>query len=281
MRGASETVRSFPYPALDEGSLSFPDGNYEADIQAVASRHAAHVRHGIQGAPLVRRLVEEGKAACACVVSVPVTGYRRLFLAKEFEHTIEWDEASVGEPPVFQPQVVCLEAIRHTISVNDGVHRLWVGAEVDFPKGAKIAFSAPRRLMSSMTSLLSFERVSGKNVKQISVSPCSEEGFYFKVAVQADLFDFLQQPGEGNQLLRRSIMVHAISACFALLARQYSDREDEQDGWQAYLNLRALSAEMETKNLTLWDEDDFHPEEAATEMCPYHLPVQEQDDGNV
>lgn len=277
MPGASEAVRSFPYPALDEGSLSFPDGSYEVEIQAVAGRHAAHVQHDIQSAPLIRRLVEEGKAACACVVSVPVTGYRRLFLEKSFGQTIKWDEFSVGEPPVFQPRVICLEDIEHSLSENDGVHRLWVGQKVIFPKGAKIAFSAPRRLMSSMTSLLSFKKIFDKNAKQISVDPCSEEGFYFKVSVQADLFDFLQQPGEGNHLLRRSIMVHAISACFALLARQYSNREDEEDGWQAYPNLLALSTEMEGKGLTLWDEEDFHPEEAATVMCPYHLPAQEQE----
>ena len=280
MPGVSEAVRSFPYPALDEGSLSFPDGNYEVEIQPVASRHVAHVKHNIQGAPLIYQLVEKGKAACVCVVSVPVTGYRRLFFEKGFKQTIEWDGASVGEPPVFQPRVVCLEDIEHTLGGNDGVHRLWLGQKVVFPKGAKIAFSAPRRLMSSMTSLLSFEKISDKSAKQISVDPCSEEGFYFRVSVQADLFDFLQQPGEGNHLLRRSIMVHAISACFSLLARQYNNRDDEEDGWRAHPNLLALSAEMESKNLTLWDEEGFHPEEAATEMCPYHLPAYDRENGN-
>lgn len=281
MPNASEAVRSFPYPALDEGSLSFPSGSYEAEFQAIASRHAVHLQHNIQGAPLIHRLVKENKAACACVVSIPVTGYRRLFLAKGFGQTIEWDEEFVGEPPVFQLRVVCLKDIACTLSEDDGVHRLWVGQAVNFPKGAKIALGSPYRLMSSMQSLLSFKRATGETAEQISVRACTEEGFYFQVSVQADLFDFLQQPGEGNHLLRHSIMVHAVSACFALLAREYGSVEDEEDGWRAHPNLRALDAEMASRNLTAWHQDDFHPEEAATSMWPHRIPLREQGNGNV
>ena len=281
MPSSSETVRSFPYPALDEGNLSFPNGSYESEFQAVVGGCTVHVQHEIQGAPLVRRLVEEGKAACSCVVAIPVTGYRRLFLAEGFRQEVRWDKAFAGEPPVFQPQVICLEDIEHTLNEDDGVHKMWLGQRVTFPKGGKISLGSSYRLLSSMQSLLSFEKNTDKEAKQMSVSACSEEGFYFKVFVHADLFDFLNQPGEGNHLLRHSIMVHAASACFALLARQYGDSEDEEDSWRAHPNLRALAAEMENMNLTAWYEDDFRPEEAATEMWPHRIPALDQENEDV
>ena len=281
MPSASDAVRSFPYPVLDEGNLSFPNGSYESEFQAAAGGYTVHVRHEIQGAPLIRRLVEEGKAACSCVVAIPVTGYRRLFLAEGFRQEARWDKDSAGEPPVFQPQIVCVEDIDHTLNKDDGVHEMWLGRRVTFPKGGKISLGSSYRLLSSMQSLLSFERNDEKGAKQMSVSACSQEGFYFQVSVRADLYDFLNQPGEGNHLLCHSIMVHAASACFALLAEKYGDSENEEDSWRAHPNLRALAAEMESRNLTAWYEDDFRPEEAATEMWPHRIPASDQESEDV
>ena len=282
MPKATDFVRSYPYPALTEGSLSFPNGEYVPRIHPAASGYAAHVEHQINNAPFIENIIQEKKAACSCIVSIPITGYRKIFanLQGEISQKIEWDPDSVGQSPILQPLVILRERLQHEFSQKDGVHEMWAGRTVVLPKGAKIAVGETWRLSSAMESLLSIEKnKNDTDCAQMRVTPCTDSGFYFKVQVKSDLYEFLQSPGGGNRRLhRRSILIHAVSCCFAILAKEYTDKDVEEDNWAAFQNLKILHAEMESKDIRTWDADDFSPEEAATAMWPHIIPGQELED---
>ena len=279
MPTATDSVRAFPYPAITEGNLSFPEGEYVPRVQTDASGYAAHVEHKIENAPFISNAIREEKAACACIVAIPITGYRKIFIASKgrYSQKIEWDKKAVGQPPILQPLVVLHDEMEYKFGVEDGVHEMWIGRTVILPKGAKIAIGETLRLASAMESLLSVEKNEDSNDRaQIRVTPCTESGFYFKVQVKPNLYDFLQSPGGGNRTLqRRSILVHAISCCFTILAGDYTDKNAEEDNWESFQNLKILYAEMERQGIKTWDADDFLPEEAATVMWPHILPCKE------
>lgn len=282
MPEASGSVRAFPYPALTEGSLSFPEGEYVPRVRPDASGHAAHIEHKIEKAPFISTVVQEGKAVCSCAVSIPITGYRRAFLnlLGGFSQKIEWDEDVVGQPPILQPFVVMREEMEHKFTEEDGVHEMWVGEVVTLHKGAKIAVGETLRLTSAMESLLSIEKNEDiDDPTQMRVMACADSGFYFKVQVKPELYEFLQSPGEGDRHLHRnSILIHAVSCCLAILARDYANNDVDEDSWKSFQNLKILYADLEHRGIKTWDDEDFFPEEAATAMWPHIIPSEELDD---
>ena len=277
MPGIADSVRVFLHPVLEEGNLSFPNGDYTPEIQSGTDGYSAVVRHIVRQAPFVERLVARKQAVCCCAISIPITGYRRLFWTDGFEQKIKLDEAQLGEPPILRPLILCRQAVRHTLSREDGVHQMWVNKEIHLEKGSKLAIGPAYRMMSSLQSLLSIENDNSLQPGQIHVSGCSEDGFYFKVRMASDLYGFIQKPeGEARYFHRCSILTHACSSCFALLANDYEDNGEGEDGWRSYANLRALAAEMENKGLNIWNTEDFSPEKAATAMWPHRIPSKEE-----
>ncbi len=280
MPGTSDAVLIFSYPVLVKGNMSFPEGEYDTEFEIGSDGYSATVVHKVRGAPLIETLVNERRAACSCVLSIPITGYRRFFKGDTFRQKINWQKDWVGEPPVIRPLILCSEDMEYTLSEEDGVHEEWVDRKIFFKKGMKIALGDFVRLTSSMESLLSVEKDDLLEPGQMSVRPCSEHGFYFQIRVASDLYAFLQKwGGEDRYLHRRSILTHAVSAGFSLLAKDYGKSEGEgEDVWQSYANLRALASEMESKGLEIWDTENFCPEEAATKMYPHRIPIAQDDD---
>ncbi|MCY4209797.1 MAG: hypothetical protein OXD47_13135 [Gammaproteobacteria bacterium] len=273
----SDTVRAFPFPVLEDGNLSFPEGEYLPEITSNDDGYSARIYHKVNNAPLIERFVNEGRAVCCCTVSVPITGYRELFTGSGFNQDLQWDRNWVGGFPFLRPLIVCKDLISHKLCAEDGVHSMWVGQAISFDKGSKIAIGPDFRPVSSIQSLLSINKNESLASGQFRINEATDNGFYFKVEVASDLYKFLQQPGGGDHSKHRhSILIHAVSSCFALLAKDYREEHGDK-GWQPHSNLRALAGEMESKGLNVWDEDDFCPEFAATSLYPHQLPVPEEE----
>ncbi len=275
----SDLVRIFPYPVLQEGNLSFPQGKYSPKVEMSADGCSATVWHVLNGAPLITRLIEEKRAACACSVSIPITSYRRVHRSEDTEQRIEWNKDIVGEPAILHPVVVCLERLQCDLSSDDGVGEAWFGRNVIFEAGAKIALGSFFRTSSSLQSLLSVIRDPELKSGRLFVELGSEDGFYFTVHVAADLHDFLQRwGGEERRLHRNSIFTHVVSRCLELLAKEYGKEEgDGEEGWRCHKNLVALASDLENRGLPIWDDDSFVPEKVATALQPHVVPKVEGD----
>ena len=271
----SDVVRSFQFPVLEEGNLSFPQGEYAPTIDHHGC--TARIEHRVVKASLIEHFVNKGKATCCCIVSIPKTAYRELHQYEGFHQKIEWDSDWAGELPILRPLIVCQETFPHYLKEEDGVNDLWIGKRIEFQKGAKIAIGPDFRPMSAMQSLLSIAKDLTLNEGQIHIDPCVEDGFYFKVGVSENLYKFLQSPnGSGHLEHRNSIMTHAVSSCFVILAKDYSGNGGED--WQNHSNLRALAREIKSRGLPAWYEDDFKPEKVATAWHPHQPSDMEEDE---
>ena len=146
------------YPVIEGGNDSFPDGNYVIDTEADGSHPSRFVmRHAVEGARLVERLLAEKKAVYACAIAAPRSAYREILRSGDATQKIEWDPENFGEPPYFTPMILCVENVRRVLnSGEDQVHSDWDGVEAAFPKGAWLAQGPVLQLKSSgMESLIS------------------------------------------------------------------------------------------------------------------------------
>ena len=125
---------------LESGNLSFPMGKYFVDFEPAENGSAFRITHHVEGTPLVSRLVAERKAQYACIVSSPLSSYRKIHLSSDSQHTVSWDANDIGEPPLFTPLVLCIRPDEIVLdSSRDGVHAIWNGQKVYLKAGSRIA----------------------------------------------------------------------------------------------------------------------------------------------
>ena len=277
---AGELVRSLPYPAIEDGNLSYPDGEYRVETTPQQDGVSVLLNHAVKGAAFLERAISEGKAEYGCLVSVPLTGYRRLHLSDDARQRVEWDMGIVGEPPMLRPVVVSVAEIHCTLGPDDGVAEAWQGREIKIPRGARLALKSYLRPTSSLHHLLHVEKGPDLPDGCFEVKSCEEEGFYFKVRAASDLYPFLQNAG-GHEPHRRSVLTHVVSRCLEILARDYSGQDEEgEDGlkWESFRNLEALKNELEKHGLPIWDDDDFAADKVATQLYPHRPPELESEE---
>lgn len=278
------TVQIPPYPSLDAGNLSFPDGRYEPVVRSLAGGASAQVTHDLQGAPLLERLVSEGRAGFGCLLAVPLTGYRKFNLSEGGNRiqTIEWDPGVVGEPPFLRPVLVGLDSFTVTLSGEDGVAGIWQGRTVHFPKGARLARARYLRSVASLQSLLD-TRLNKDFESGSFVVKCNEnDGFRFSVDVAEDIHRFLESHWRGsvvNHELYRSIGAHMVSMCLAMLrAEQGFDEENNEEKWARHTNLVMLSELLANKGLPHWSDDEFSADLVAMRLHPLLMPAGDEEE---
>ena len=280
MAQIGEIVRSLPYPTIEDGNLSYPDGEYLVDTTPQIDGVSVILNHTVRGATFLERVILEGKARYGCLVSVPLTGYRRLHLSDDAHQRVEWDMGVVGEPPMLRPVVVSVTEISCKLGPEDGVAEAWQGSEIAIPRGARLALQNYLRPTSSLHHLLHVVQEPEFRDGCFEVKPCEEEGFYFKVYAASDLFPFLQNPG-GHTKHRGSVLTHVVSRCLEILARDYSEPDDESEDsskWESFPNLRALASELEKNELPIWEEDGFPADKVATQLHPHYPPISEDEE---
>lgn len=276
-QSSSNAIRSHGFPVLEAGNISFPDGRYAVEFDPGEDKSSFVLRHRIQGAPLISRLLGEGQARYVCAVSSPISSYRRTYVTREPEQKIRWDQNDLGEAPLFTPMIVSVTSRRLQLSDQyDGVHHVWNGQTVRIDKGSRLALGHVVQLRSSILQLLSLHAVEGLAEGQFFVDAETEQGFQFRVSLHPILHQFLQF--EGTDGIRGHVMTHIVTACLALLQRDFRDDSTVDGGWVSHRNLRAFADFLKSKNLPHWSEDDFRPEQVATALYPHMLPKQPEGD---
>ncbi len=277
MARAGQVLRSLPYPVLEDGNLSYPQGEYTVDVTPQTDGASVIIHHQLQGASFLTQLLRQGQAKYGCLVAIPLTGYRKLHLSDDARQHVQWDLAVVGEPPLLRPLIVATTEIMHSFEPEDGVEEVWQGRAVKFPKGARLALRGYLRASSSLAELLEIHQDQEMSAGSFEVEPCTEDGFYFKVSVAPDVFLFLQHAG-GYEQHRGSILTHIVSRCFEILQQSYSTQgEDGEEGavWEQFSNLKALAQELNKYELPLWEEEGFAADKVATRLYPHHPPRHE------
>ena len=272
-------VRSLPYPAIEEGNFSFPEGNYEVTPEKPPGNSMTSVilRHELRGAQFVENLIQEGKAKFACLLSVPKTGFRKLYIADSNEQEISWDLGIAGEPPMIGPVVlyVAEDKLNHKLTKKDGVAEVWYNREIEIPKGARLARGRYLRSSAAIQNLIRVRVNKNMESGSFFITPNSNEGFYFYLEAASDISEFIQNP-QGESELRGSILVHAVSQCFNILKTSYDasgeEGEDEGRQWEQYKNLVALSDWLAAQNMLHWSDENFDAVRVATQLYPIRIP---------
>ncbi len=96
------------------------------------------------------------------------------------------------------------------------------------------------------------------------------EPFRFIVKLHPGLHGFLRHKSD-PPVQRNNIIVHIVTACLALLQRDYG-KEGDDGGWESFPALRAFASHLEANGIRHWAEEGFRPEEAATALYPLRVP---------
>ena len=276
-RSPSNAVRSHGFPVLEDGNLSFPNGRYALAFEPGGDRASFVLKHEVEGAPLISRLLIEERACYVCAVSSPISSYRRTHVSSTSEQHIQWNADDLGEPPLFTPMIVSIASCNLRLDQSrDGVHELWHGLHVALEKGSRLALGPVVQLRSSILRLLSLHADEGLEDGSFFVDAETEGGFQFRVNLNPSLHAFLQYADKGGN--RDNIMTHIVTACLALLQRDFTEDDDEDGGWKSHRNLRAFADFLEDKKLPHWAEEGFRPEQVATSLYPHTVSLEREEE---
>ena len=266
--GPSNAIRAHQHPILEPGNLSFPEGRYELEFLPGEDRASFEVTHLVSRAPLIMRMLEERKAQCVCIVSSPISSYRKTHMSSTARQEVSWDAEELGEPPLFTPMIVCAEACDLVLSSSrDGVHKVWDGESVSFRRGSRLALGEVIRLESSILQLLSLHEMPELKDGQFEVD-IETEPFKFRVNMSSSLHRFLRHREDAH---RWNIMTHIVTACLARLQNDH-EADDGESGWQSHRNLKAFADYLEVNGLEHWTDPEFRPEKVATALYPHVMP---------
>lgn len=132
-------AKSFPFPVLSPDNIDYTEEiKYTASASKVSDENAVHVRHHLAGDSLISSALLSGKAAFACVVSLPSTMYRRIAvwdsnkldgLQKiDYSNSGYGSEFSAAESPMFRP--IILAKSRIVESAGAGLSSLWLNKPI-------------------------------------------------------------------------------------------------------------------------------------------------------
>jgi len=261
----SNAVRSHEHPMLEVGNLSFPDGRYLLEFQRDGDDSSYKIRHRIEGAPLITRLLNAGQARFVCIVSSPISSYRETHVSKVEQQEVQWERDELGQPPMFTPMIVCWKAQKITLRAKrDGVHAIWNQQRVILQRGSRLALGRVIHLESSIEHLLSLHKDEQLKDGQFAVE-IETEPFRFRANVSPDLHLFLRHPRDENH---NNIMTHIVTACLARLQHEY----ENPDEWRSFPSLVALADYLESNRQEHWNDREFRPEKVATALYPHVLP---------
>ena len=265
--GPSNAVRSHVHPMLEAGNLSFPKGRYLLNFHPGEDRFSYVVKHRIEEAPLIARLIKSGHAQYACTVSSPISSYRQTHVSSDARHQVRWNIDELGEPPLFTPMILSVKPRTITLSASrDGVHKIWDKQKIKLQKGSRLALGSVIQFESSVLQLLSLHEDKHLEEGQFVVE-VEEEPFRFRIRLSSELHKFLRFP---KGAIRRHIMTHVVSACLARLQKDYGS-DDGETGWQSFRNLRTLADHLEQKSHEHWSDPEFRPERVATALYPHEV----------
>ena len=284
-QAASVLPRIHSYPVLAKNSLDYlPEFHYKIKHRRSEDRNGSFivVGHEISEGNLVAELVSKGKAAFACTLTSAHSAYREVFVEDKnrdlkYDQKLVWDDQKVVFPLLFQPAVVALREIDNLyLGGTGGVHSIWRGSTVSFPKGSVLAIAPFWQSQNTLQSLLRIRKSQDLPPGCYEVKEAEVEGFYFLVEAHPELFESLRNPGK-SPYHRDSIYTAALAEGFRILQSKFGKGKEED--WKNHHNLRSLDAEMKRKSIVPWYEEDFSANRAAAMFHPHKIDTGNSLDG--
>ena len=106
-------------------------------------------------------------------------------------------------------------------------------------KGGRLALGHVVQLRSSILQLLSLRSETELKDGEFRVLAATEEGFQFRVDLNPHLHAFLQISSKDG--IREHILTHIVTACLALLQREFKEDSNEEGGWRSLQESACIS----------------------------------------
>ena len=268
---------NFDIPLMSPDSLAYSVGNdYNANVVSSVNSNSLTIRHEITGENLVRELLEKGDAVFAAEVSSPSTTYREIYKADSdrvphLTQNVEWNPADVIYPIYVRPLVLSdlTQPIDLVLTESNGVHSIWSGVNVRIRPATVLACS-DFFFKSGAHSILKLFEDSEMREGSFRVLPNTNNGFQFDVFMPTSLFNAMINPGQHTEH-RDSILTAALASGLHLLRTDHLHSDGPGNDWQDFPALRRLNEFLTQNGLPAWDDQDFHPDEAASSLRPLLL----------
>lgn len=267
--------QSFPFPVLSPDCMDYAAGaKYSADLSYKRDTGVA-LFHKVTSPTLVAELVSQGRAKFACYVSLPQSMLRKLLVHKEGDSTeakqviapCDFHSAETLERSFFRPIVIATDCFNEATSPHYGLDGdCWSEGGVKIPRYGIIAFDYWKRIKNSSSSLLKIMPSDNLSGGRMKVEVSTDKGFEFLAYVSKEMSSTMRS-GSSDKNHVRSILTHALSRGFEILASEY----DKEESWSKYHNLSFLADQFHAKGIPHWSEENFKPENAATIMHPHCL----------
>ena len=280
----NNNLKGFSFPVLSDVSLDYlPGVEYSARIDIIGDGGQIIVSHKLTGNSIVAKFLKEQKAFFGCVISLPATMYRRVFVCKTHGVTpteitaiqdINYEESGYNESlELPQFRAVIIKNGDDSIDGSEksaGLEDLWQSDEINFPSGSIIGDADWKRRGGAMGGFIIIKADPDIPLRSIKVELMKEQGFRFRALVHPSFYKDLDAP-ENPRVW--DVYIHIFSRGLEKLAALNMKRKE----WEEFTNLKLLAALLIKHGQPLWDEDEFHPETVATIVRPYK-PIMEGDE---
>ena len=278
-------LKGFTFPVLSDVSLDYLSGvEYSARIDIIGDGDKIIVSHKLVGNSIVAKFLKEHKASFGCVVSLPATMYRKVFICDTHAatpteitatHKIDYEESGYNasvELPQFRPVIIKKGDDSIDGSEKDsGLEDLWSGSEIHFPSGSIIGYDNWMRRGGALGSFIVIRQDPDIPPGSIKVELIKEQGFRFRALVHPSFYKDLDAP-ENPRVW--DIYIHIFSRGLEKLAAS----KMKQKEWEEFTNLKLLDMLLKEHGQPRWDADEFHPELVATIIRPYKSVAARNDD---
>lgn len=285
--------KGFSFPVLSPVSMDYkPDVEYSADIGVIRGANKIIVTHKLVGDSIVAEFIKKQEAVFGCMVSLPSTMYREVFVCETSEPTatqeIDYQDSGYSENvqlPLFLPVIIKGEGMDIDGSAKgSGLGALWQDGRVQFPTGGIIGIGSPdwMQIGGVAGGIVVIKADESIDPGIINVQFEMEAGFRFQALVNPSFFNYLQSPGDFNtrdpqreRIRVKDVYIHILSRGLEMLS---SGKFPE---WEEHFNLNMLANMLKLHGLPgdpPWDEPEFDAERAATTIYPYVFDTKKDED---
>lgn len=267
----------YPHPMLHGETLDYVDPQaYKAEFRK-PNENLVEVTHILKVPSLVAELVENGKAAFCCTVSVGGTSYRRTEMMSggtawgekiSVEQKLEIPEFGRSHEVFANAGVVLLKEVVLDWKEDYGLDDFHKGQKLHFQDYALLATSGWKRFYPS-GALFRIEESKDMEGRTFRADVSYEPVLRVTIKMTSKLFDEVDADKEGTA------RAHVVCASLAVLLEQLHALYQKQSvqGEQGELDetestnlekAEGLMQYLKFKGIPTWDDQNFNPVEAAS-----------------
>ncbi len=269
------------FPVLKHGGGDFLDDiSYVVEATQAQDKRNLYITHALKGNSFIAQLIKDGKAKFCVSLFYKDNAERQAFTCIDDDVCID-DETNeiIAEQeikidfryaPEITPSIVIFENTEIRVDNNSGLNDFWDAEIFAIPAYARIAYYQKLKFTEgNLLQLLSVsldENLPDGSAKTTVFETAGEGEQPIKLTCAKDVFDELKKgvvdkPDDAKTAMRASIITQMLCYVYSYMA----NLKDKETGINSGLLLHMQQVKGD------WQDDNFNPSLAATQMLPYAI----------